>query len=518
MPTSILSPHDAQTAQTRHLIAAAHAERELLQVQIKEARKTAQRSEAALKSEIESLKKSNEKAGGNDQRNKQKYLALQEQVKQGLAAAETANAETKDVKAAMPALEKRLTKVLADLENVKLEWNGVKKTEEEAREADKKKRADEDKRLADMSNKVDKVRAKKERKENERAELQKKLEDLERQREEVERKAEEEKHMRRQGYYPALWNGQSTHSGFDSRPLSAHPSMSNLHQGGAPYTGPGFRPRGGFSHRYPSGGRPPPALPSPTVQNTNFFNETSTNWTGAGPRPAMQARPGPNPTAAPFLPHSNFSPPANQPQASPANSTFDPAIHTALTPPQFQHRIYLPNSVRPRPSPNFHPPPSVLAAQAEQAASNSSSSNSSPMTGAKSSPFPSSAPAFPPLSGHGPGRPPPNSTAAAGGPSLASIVTRAVLAPTSEFKQNLNATSTAPGSSASGSVTGRPPSVSPTLANASVRGDFPVLSPTVGSFMPAPGPGSAAGQGPAARGPGGAQRTPPSRSGSTDAY
>lgn len=491
VPTSILSPHDAQTAQTRHLIAAAHAERELLQVQIKEARKTAQRSEAALKSEIESLKKSNEKAGGNDQRNKQKYLALQEQVKQGLAAADTANAETKEVKAGMPDLEKRLNEVLADLENVKVEWNGVKKGEEDAREEDKKKRADEDKKLADIGNKVDKVKAKKDKKEAERAELQKKLEDLERQREEVERKAEEEKHMRRQGYYPALWNGQSTQSGFDSRPLSAHPSTNNLHQGG-PYTGPGFRPRGGFPHRYPSGGRPPPPLPSPTVASTNFFNETSTNWTGAGPRPAFARPPGPNPTAAPFLPSSNFgSPPTNQPQASPANSTFDSAIHTALTPPQFQHRIYLPNSVRPRPTPNFHPPPSVLAAQAEQAAASSSgsSSASSPMTTGKPSPL--GAPAFPPLSGHhagGPGRPPP-----AAGPSLASIVTRAVLAPTSEFK-NL-----APGAAAPGA--GRP-TVSPTLANASVRGDFPNLSPIIGSFAPAPGSGPRP------------QHTPPSRSGS----
>ncbi|GMK58305.1 hypothetical protein CspeluHIS016_0503370 [Cutaneotrichosporon spelunceum] len=433
VPTSILSPHDAQTAQTRHLIAAAHAERELLQVQIKEARKTAQRSEAALKSEIESLKKSNEKAGSNDQRNRQKYLALQEQVKQGLAAAETASTETKEVKDGVPSLEKLMEQVAVDLEGVKAEWDEVKKAEDEAQEADKKRRADEDKKLSDIGNKVDKVRAKRDRKEAERAELAKKLEELERAREDVERRAEEEKTMRRQGYYPGHWNGQ--HHGFDARPPPALPGMNNQHQSGN-YTGSGFRPRPGFAQRFPPGGRPP-ATASPTVSNLyESYNR---------PRPA------PNPTAAPFHP-GNFSPPTAQPQASPAASTFDSAIHTALAPPQFQHRIYLPNT-RPRPSPNFHPPPSVLAAQAEKTA-------------------------FPPLSGAQ--RPP----ATAGGPSLASIVTRAVLAPRSEFK-NLGPdaegqsppTNAAPGADR--------PAISPTLANVSVRGDIRSLSPTVPTFAPA---------------------------------
>ncbi|BEI93706.1 uncharacterized protein CcaverHIS019_0601650 [Cutaneotrichosporon cavernicola] len=432
VPTSILSPHDVQTAQTRHLIAAAHAERELLQVQIKEARKTAQRSEAALKSEIESLKKSNEKAGSNDQRNKQKYLALQEQVKQGLAGADTASTETKEVKAGVPELEKRLGDVLMDLEGVKGEWADVNKAEDEAREADKKRRLDEDKKLSDVGNKVDKVRAKRDRKEAERAELAKKLDELERAREDVERRAEEEKTMRRQGYYPGHWSAQ--HHAFDPRPPSAQPNTNILHQGGN-YTGPGFRPRGGFAQRYPSGGRPPPAA-SPTVGN---FYESY-----ARPRPA------PNPTAAPFHP-GNFSPPTAQPQASPAAPTFDSAIHTALTPPQFQHRIYLPN-VRPRPSPNFHPPPSVLAAQAEKTA-------------------------FPPIAG---AQRPPAPTA---GPSLASIVTRAVLAPGSEFK-NLDPDALGQGPPANAAPGAGRPTVSPTLANASVRGDFPSLSPTVGSFSP----------------------------------
>lgn len=521
MPTSILSPIDAQTAQTRHLIAAAHAEREHLQLQIKEARKTAQRSEASLRTEIESMKKSNEKAGSSDQRNKQKYLALQEQVKQGWAGSETANTETGEVKAAMPALEARLAAVNTDLEAVHADWMAVKETEEDAREADRKNRADEDRKLAEVNSKIDKARARKDKKEAERTELLKRLEDLEHQREEIERKADEEKTMRRAGYYPGLrWEqaqAQAQASGvggpggaavpgefgagggaFAERggSLSARPSMNNIGTaGGFGSTGTGFRPRGGFTHRYPSGGRQqaPPAQPSPTLNQTFFPPNAPTSpvWNTTMSKPnATNTRgsgggSGTNPAAAPFLP-SGFSNTAGGGPASNASGTFDPALHTAFMPPQLQHRIYLPNSVRPRPTPNFHPPPSVLAEQQAQAASSSGSSSNSSLvspTGGSGSVKPSPlSPAFPPLPTHSP----PTSRAStasnsAGGPSLASIVTRAVLAPTS------NALVVGAGPGPIGTGGGRSPT-SP--QNHSQHGhnngggkEFPPLSPTAVPFQ-----------------------------------
>ncbi|TXT10738.1 hypothetical protein VHUM_02243 [Vanrija humicola] len=433
VPTSILSPHDAQTAQTRHLIAAAHAEREHFQLQIKEARKTAQRSEASLRTEIESMKKSNEKAGSNDQRNKQKYLALQEQVKQGWAAAETTNEEAAEIRNGLPELEAKLAVINAEVDGVRTEWKSVKQLEEDAREADKKNRAEEDKKLADITAKIDKLRAKKEKKEAEKCELQKRLEDLERQREELDRRAEEERLMRRQGYYPGWHQPHAAGPGeygnqFDHRPPSNRPSLTNLNAG---YTGPSFRPRGGFQHRFPSGGRPPAAAAPPG----QFFPGSPA--LGRGPSGS-----GTNPAAAPFLPSAAGGSPVNSTAAA------DSALHTALMPPHLQHRIYLPNNVRPRPTPNFHPPPSVLAEQ----------------------------PAFPPLPTTAPAVRP---AGGATGPSLASIVTRAVLAPTSQVLAGPGQAPIGSGKPRAASTSSQKGSPVPPQQPGTA---FPPLSPTAAPF------------------------------------
>ena len=126
-------------------------------------------------------------------------------------------------------------------------------------------------------------------------------------------------------------------------------------------------------------------------------------------------RPQPSPTSNSFSPA--FRPPAlsgspattaRTPSASGVNvsampfqpaASYDPSQHTTLMPPQLQHRIYLP-SERPRPAPTFSAPPLAMA----------------------------ESPSFPPLPGHSPS---PDPSQGHSGPSLASIVTRAVLSPTS---------------------------------------------------------------------------------------
>lgn len=445
--TSILSPHDAQIAQTRHLISAAHAEREHLQTQIKEARKTAQRSEAALRTDIESMKRSNEKAGANDQRSKQKYLALQEQVKQGWAGAEAANQEADEVKASTPELENKLENVTKDLESVRRDWSRAQEEEEEAKEADKKNRAEEDKKLADVTNKIDKLKVKKEKKEAERVELQKRLDELEKQREEVERKTEEERNLRKQGYYPGV--NRWEHGSGD---FNAPGGFEGGRPGPGGYGGPPFRPRGGYP-RFPSGGR---------GQGKGYYGNAppSPAWSSQMAKPNRPpVGTGPNPSAAPFMPAGNFN----------AN---DPSLHTALMPPQLQHRIYLPNSVRPRPTPNFHPPPSVLAEQAQQ--SNSPSPVSSKASG--------SGAAFPPLPTTAPQRP----NSAQQGPSLASIVTRAVLAPTSTLASPASrGTPGSPTNSSPAPGGGGKSSASPKPSHPQYqqqRGEFPPLSPSTSAF------------------------------------
>jgi len=412
VPTNILSPVDTQAAQIRHLIAAAHSEKDHLQTQIKEARRSSQRAEAALRVEIESVKKAIDKAGALDLRAKQKALALQEQVKQGWAGAETAEKETIAVGGGMEEVENRLEAMKVEEGTVRGEWKVAKEKEEDIREREKKARAEEEKKLAEVLGKVDKLRAKKEKKEAEKAELEKRLEELTREKEDVERRNEEEKAARRlSGHYPFRWD-EYGHEGHQ-RLLSAHPSLNNLASHNQYAAGPAYRPRGGaqgYEPRYPSGGavRPSPAQPSPTHPNAFFPMQHPVPPANTSPafRPAKPVTVSPatiprgvNVAAVPFHPSTSYGTP----------QSFEHT--TLLMPPQLQHRIYLPN-VRPRPAPNFHPPPSVLAEQAQ------ATRRASP-------------PAFPPL----PGQPGPiqqgGKSSVPAGPSLASIVTRAVLSPTS---------------------------------------------------------------------------------------
>ena len=418
VPTNILSPIDTQAAQLRHLIASAHAEKDHIQSQIKEARRASQRAEAALRAEIESVKKAIDKAGAMDLRAKQKALALQEQVKQGWAGAEAAEKETAVVEAGMDELETRLDALRVDAESVRGEWKSTREKEEEVRDREKKARAEEEKRLAEVVGRVDKLRAKKEKKEAERVELERRLEELARQTDEAERRNEEDRQARRSsGYYPIRWDEYGEHN----RSLSAHPSLNNLSTQNSFSAGAGYRPRGGaqgYQPRYASAGtvRPSVLQPSPTHSNA-FYPVAPPAATSPAFRPpkatsssspAIVARApsssGVNVAAVPFHPSSSYGP---IPISNIAAGSYE---HTApFMPPHLQHRIYLPN-VRPRPVPNFHPPPSVLADQANR----------------------TSPPAFPPLPGHATSSvPTTGKSIAPPGPSLASIVTRAVLSPTS---------------------------------------------------------------------------------------
>ena len=216
---------------------------------------------------------------------------------------------------------------------------------------------------------------------------------------------------RSSGYYPLRWDeyGLEAHG----RSLSTHPSLSNLssHQfaAGSPY-----RPRGGaqaVQTRYQSAptNRSNPIQLSPTHSSSFYPIQHPVPPSNISPafRPPKPASGSPaanprgvNVAAAPFLPSSSYGPSSSQGYEH----------TTSFMPPQLQHRIYLPN-VRPHPTPNFHPPPSVLAEQAQAR---------------RASP-----PAFPPLPGTSGTPQQGGKSGVPAGPSLASIVTKAVLSPTS---------------------------------------------------------------------------------------
>ncbi|WVW78163.1 hypothetical protein I302_100114 [Kwoniella bestiolae CBS 10118] len=535
IPTPVLNAVDTQTAQLRHLIATAHAEKEHLQTQIKEARRTSQRQEAALKAEIENVKKAIEKAGSMDLRSKQKALATQEQVKQGWAGAESAEKDASDVESGLDTLESKLEALNIEVEAIQLEWKSIKDREEEFREKDKKTRLEEDKKLAEVLAKIDKLKSKKAKKQSEQDELEKQLKDLETKIKDQEKKNtdDREKAMRKNSnaasYHAAGYgsnaNNDNHEYGFGGqRSLSAHPSLNNLNSHYA--AGPAYRPRGGagantgYQPRFPSAGstfRPSPSQPQPAHSPThpnNFYQiqhpvPPNSNTSPAFRPPKLQNAPsrstsGPTPSstgtgatpstgggvnaaALPFHP-ANFSP-NNEPPSTGA------AHHTTLMPPQLQHRIYLPN-VRPRPTPNFHPPPSVLAEQAQAKSRESSGSGNSPSndpitgTGVRSPNH--SPPNFPPLPVKQ------NSTAStsttggrdgAGGPSLASIVTRAVLSPTSALAQQSQAANI--GNVASSVLRNPPSSVqSPGPGGESSTGS-PVPTPPTSARISSPATGTA---------------------------
>ncbi|ORX35895.1 hypothetical protein BD324DRAFT_509600 [Kockovaella imperatae] len=419
IPTNILNPVDTQAAQIRHMVAAAHAEKDHLQSQIKEARRASQRAEAALRSEIETVKRAIDKAGALDLRAKQKALALQEQVKQGWAGAENAEQQAESLEKGMEALRSRFDDVALHVDDAKAEYNMVKAAEDEVREADRKVRIEEEKKLAEVVGKIDKLKLRKEKKEAEKAELEARLDELERQKEHEERRTVEEKYARRSSAY--WWDPHVQNHGHGS---GAHHHDHHANSRGS--AGRGFQPR---HPSYPV--RPTHAQPSPTA--ASFQPNTS------------------SPAFVPAALSGSPAPSSRTPSGSGVNvsaAPFQPSYETTLMPPQLQHRIYLP-SERPRPSPTFNPPPSVMA-----------DSRSSPTTSNVTS-----SPSFPPLPGHSPSPEPTSS-----GPTLASIITRAVMSPTSAaFSGNVTPTQPRPSPppSTSANVNVRPGAGLRTVSNPS---------------------------------------------------
>lgn len=160
---------------------------ESLNAQLKLARRESQRSDAALRAEIEAVKRTAEKQSVADQRAKQKVLALQEAVKQ-------TNAATGELEADARAVEGDLPRVRQEEAVVEVEYATVRETadkkEAEAEEAlrgDKKRISEAQAELASVTNRLEKLQAKKGKVESETlpdleqqlAEIQQQIEALE---------------------------------------------------------------------------------------------------------------------------------------------------------------------------------------------------------------------------------------------------------------------------------------------------------------------------------------------------
>lgn len=465
------SAEEMQASLYRHTIATTQAEKEELSAQLKKSRRESQKMEAGLKGEMDALKRAMEKTVLQDQRARQKSLALQEQVKQAYAGAEEAE---KDYKTITDGMEKWQN----DEVEVKTEWDDMVILRDMAREeneaagmTDVKILADLDGRLASIEAKYEKHKAKRDKLAKENEELRQKLEDIASAQREVEKRNEAVRQQRlmaedyagpsmlnlrqmlgrEDGRVPGSgswehetnWQGSSagiklpvglgSSSQLGNHMMSSMGGMPDAYNGGRSRQGSLFNPRlppttthpraatmgsantavaaistqgiplgasSGISHLgnptgfFPNGSGDAASLAASTSMGNRGFRASS-GRDGPTISPMMA-----NVTAAPFMP-SNVLSMGSNPSPTLANTDH----HTSLVPPQLQHRIYLPRGR------------SNVGGGSQQAGDEST--------------MPAGGPAFPPLPSH-------NATSAllanrqgqtpsVPGPSLASIVTRAII-------------------------------------------------------------------------------------------
>ncbi|KAI0360464.1 hypothetical protein OH77DRAFT_1586068 [Trametes cingulata] len=176
--------------QLTHTLSALNAEHSTLTSSLKTARKESQKADAALRSEIDTLKRASDRYAAGESRARQKILALQQAVKQTLAAAKDIEELIKDIEAKLPELEKDKARVEKEWVQVKEEAERVRARRQEAEQKEKARAESMQNELAGLVNRLDKLTGKREKLEGEGgvlAELEEKLRKLEEERERVER-------------------------------------------------------------------------------------------------------------------------------------------------------------------------------------------------------------------------------------------------------------------------------------------------------------------------------------------
>lgn len=176
--------------QLTHTLSILNAEHSSLTSTLKSARRESQKADAALRSEIDTLKRASDRHTAGENRARKKVLALQEAVKQTLAAARDIEALVKDIEAALPALEERKAAVEKEWTKVKDEAARVRARREEAEQREKMRAEVMQVELAGLVNRLEKLSGKREKFEGEGgvlAELEERLKKLEEEREQIEK-------------------------------------------------------------------------------------------------------------------------------------------------------------------------------------------------------------------------------------------------------------------------------------------------------------------------------------------
>ena len=142
------------------------SERDTLAGSLKTNRREAQRADAAIRADIETLKRASERFASVEHRARQKVLALQETVKQTLAAADEINASVADVETSLPSLREQQAEAEKECKLTKQQAARARE-ERETLEREEKRRIDAlQTELAGLGSKLEKLNSKREKLEN----------------------------------------------------------------------------------------------------------------------------------------------------------------------------------------------------------------------------------------------------------------------------------------------------------------------------------------------------------------
>lgn len=181
--------------QLQHSLSLLISERESLTASLKTARRDAQKADAAVRSEIDVLKRASEKHVAAELRARQKVLALQEAVKRAQSATREMENSVKVIEKSLPGLKARRAEKEEEYTKVKEDADRGRKEMEKEAEKDRKKVETMKGELSTLGNKMEKLTGKREKLETVVIpDLEEQLREIEREIEKAE-KAESEPHV-----------------------------------------------------------------------------------------------------------------------------------------------------------------------------------------------------------------------------------------------------------------------------------------------------------------------------------
>ncbi len=175
--------------QLNHALSLLTAEHATLTSTLKSARRDSQKADAALRAEIEALRRASERAAPAELRARQKARALQEAARQASAAAEQVQARVQELEQALPDLVTKRDEVEREWERVRKEADAVRLRREEAESRERKRAEGKQSEMTSLAGRMERLSARKERLDGDGGvlgELEEKLRQLEEERQRIE--------------------------------------------------------------------------------------------------------------------------------------------------------------------------------------------------------------------------------------------------------------------------------------------------------------------------------------------